>query len=118
MKTTEEMSEHFLDMLYEDVVLLGTNLYKEIYEKTTVTDELIPYYKSALNLYNSLSKENQKVFFEIIQNTITETVVDVLGILDGNVNPDKKLEPQLLINNENTDGILQELFVINYMEEA
>jgi hypothetical protein len=118
MKTTEQMSEQFLNVLHEDVVLLGTNEYKKIFEKTPVNDELIPYYKSALNLFNGLSKENKKVFFEIIQNTISETVADVLGIVDGNINPNTELELQLLLNDENTDGILQDLFIMNYMEEA
>lgn len=57
------------------------------------------------------------MLFEIIEQTMIDTVSTVLGIIDGHVTlADDSFEPKLMLNSKDTEGNLQDEFLINVEE--
>ncbi len=103
--------------LYESIVLENANIYRNLYEEGSSNDDnIIDYWKNALSLYSTFSEMQKDVFFSIIKTVITDTVSNMLGVIDGSSEIGNKWEFQLVLNGKTVDNDLQDSF-LEYVEE-
>ncbi|MED4172383.1 transposase [Halalkalibacterium halodurans] len=106
------MQEAFVKALYESIVKENLNLYKELYETTNVTSKTNEHWTQAIDLYNNLDNEDKAVLFKIIEQTMIDTISNMLGAIDGNSTlKDFEAEPKLLLDSVDTEGELQDYFL-------
>ncbi|WP_146553498.1 transposase [Rummeliibacillus sp. SL167] len=111
------MNEIFVKSLYESVVKENLQLYKNLYETTIVTPKTDSYWKEAIGFYNSLSDENKDILMTVIEQTMIDTISNMLGIIDGSSTlKGCSLEPKLLLDSIDTEGELQDSF-LEFIEE-
>ncbi|MRX72852.1 transposase [Bacillus lacus] len=111
------MNEIFIKSLYESIVKENLELYRELYETTKIGPKTDEYWKAAIGLCNSLTAENKDILIRIIEQTMIDTISNMLGIIDGSSTlKDCSLEPRLLLNSKYTEGELQDLF-LKFIEE-
>lgn len=111
------MNEEFVKSIYETIVKDGEDIYKDLYENTEVTEDIIDYWKKALALYHSLDYTQQSIFMDIIKQTMIDTISSVFGVLDGSSTlSGGEFEFDVKINGVNTEDDLQDAFLA-YVEE-
>ena len=81
---------------------------------TSKTDD---YWKRAIGFYDSLTDENKDILIKIIEQTMIDTISNMLGVIDGSSTlKDCSLEPKLLLDSIDTEGELQDSF-LEFIEE-
>lgn len=111
------MNDIFVKSLYETIIKENLQLYKNLYETTNVTSKTDDYWKKAIGFYNSLTDENKDTLMRIIEQTMIDTISNMLGVIDGSSTlKDCSLEPKLLLDSIDTDGELQDSF-LEFIEE-
>ena len=106
------MNDLFVKSLYESIVNENLQLYKDLYETTNVTSKTDDYWKKAIGFYDSLTDENKDMLMNIIEQTMINTISNMLGVIDGSSTlNDCSLEPKLLLDSIDTEGELQDLFL-------
>jgi len=111
------MKEVFVKSLYDSIVKENLELYKNLYETTTIGPKTSEYWKQAITFYDSLPEENKATLMKIIEQTMIDTISNMLGVIDGSSTlKNCSLEPKLLLDNNNTDGELQDQFLA-FIEE-
>lgn len=106
------MNEIFVKSLYECIVKENLQLYKNLYETTNVTPKTDDYWKQAIGFYDSLTDKNKDTLMRIIEQTMIDTISNMLGVIDGSSTlKDCPLEPKLLLDSNDTEGELQDLFL-------
>ncbi|MCR6108677.1 transposase [Salipaludibacillus agaradhaerens] len=111
------MNEIFVKSLYESIVKENLELYKDLYETTNVTSKTDDYWKKAIGLYDNLTDENKEVLMKIIEQTMIDTISNMLGVIDGSSTMENcSLEPKLLLDSKDTEGELQDSF-LEFIEE-
>ncbi|WP_235989000.1 hypothetical protein [Aquibacillus kalidii] len=114
MSRNEEvkMNDIFVKSLYETIVKENLQLYKDLYETTNVNSKTDDYWKKAIGFYDSLTDENKDTLMKIIEQTMIDTISNMLGVIDGSSTlKDCSLEPKLLLDSIDTDGELQDSFL-------
>ncbi|MGG4506757.1 transposase, partial [Heyndrickxia sporothermodurans] len=92
-------------------------LYKDLYKTTNVTSKTDNYWKKAIGFYDSLTDENKDNLMKIIEQTMIDTISNMLGVIDGSSTlKDCSLEPKLLLDSIDTEGELQDSF-LEFIEE-
>ncbi len=111
------MNDIFVKSLYETIVKENLQLYKDLYETTNVNSKTDDYWKKAIGFYDSLTDENKITLMKIIEQTMIDTISNMLGVIDGSSTlKDCSLEPKLLLDSIDTDGELQDSF-LEFIEE-
>ncbi len=111
------MNDIFVKSLYETIVKENLQLYKNLYETTNVTSKTDDYWKKAIVFYDSLTDENKDTLMRIIEQTMIDTISTMLGVIDGSSTLNNcPLEPKLLLDSNDTEGELQDLF-LEFIEE-
>lgn len=111
------MNEIFIKSIYKSIVEENRSLYKSLFNNTDIDKANDEYWKKSLKLYNSLSEENKEILMTIIQQTMIDTISNMLGIIDGSSTLSGcDAEPKLYLDDADTDGELQDLF-LEYVEE-
>ncbi|WP_399628945.1 transposase [Sporosarcina sp. SG10008] len=106
------MNEIFVKSLYESIAEENLQLYKNLYETTNVTPKIDDYWKNAIGFYDSLTDENKDTLMTIIEQTMIDTISNVLGVIDGSSTlKDCLFEPKLLLDSIDTEGELQDSFL-------
>lgn len=106
------MNEIFVRSLYETIVKENLELYKYMYGTTNVTPKTDGYWKEATSLYDGLNDEQKNTFMRIIEQTMIDTISNMLGVIDGSSTlKDCPVEPELLLDSNGTEGELQDLFL-------
>ncbi|APH04960.1 transposase [Bacillus weihaiensis] len=106
------MNDIFVKSLYETIVKENLQLYKDLYETTNVNSKTDDYWKKAICFYDSLTDENKDTLMKIIEQTMIDTISNMLGVIDGSSTlKDCSLEPKLLLDSIDTDGELQDSFL-------
>lgn len=111
-------TEQFAKAIYETVVTESVQSYKDMFNNMEISSDTDDYSRQAVTLFRSLSKNDQSIFMKIIEQTIIDDVSHVCGIVDGTstlTNCD--IEPKLLLDSEETDEFLQEMFLAHIEEE-
>ena len=111
------MNEIFIKSIYKSIVEENKHLYKNLLDNTDIDKANDEYWKKVLKLYNNLSEENKGVLISIMQQTMIDTISNMLGIIDGRSTLSGcDAEPKLYLDDADTDGDLQDLF-LEYVEE-
>ncbi|WP_059172940.1 hypothetical protein [Bacillus sp. FJAT-27445] len=111
------MNEVFVQSLYKSIVKENLQLYKDLYETTIITPKTDEYWKQSIAFYNSLSQDNKDTLLKIIEQTMIDTISNMLGVIDGSSTlKEGPFEPKLLLNSNDTKGELQNLF-LEFIEE-
>lgn len=111
------MNDIFIKSVYQTIVQENKGIYKRLFEETVIDNRTTEYWKKALSLYNNLSQENKEIMLDVIEQTMIDTVSNIFGIIDGNSTlKDCNVEPKLFLNDRDTDGELQDLF-LEYVED-
>ena len=111
------MNDVFVKSLYESIVKENVQLDKELYETTNVTTNTDDYWKKAIVFYDSLADEDKDVLIKIIEQTMIDTISNMLGVIDGSSTlKDCSIEPKLLLDSIDTEGELQDSF-LKFIEE-
>lgn len=99
------------------VIEENKELYKDLFDNTTIDKRTDEYWKQSLNLYNNLSKDNKEVLMNIIEQTMIDTISNIFEISDGSSTLNGyNIETKLLLNGKDTEGELQDAF-LEYVEE-
>ena len=77
------MIKEKVEIIYESIVEEGIETYRQLYEKTKITDKTIVFWKKAIKLYEKLDSDEKEVFFDIIEQIIIDTTSSIFGIFDG-----------------------------------
>ena len=88
-------------------------------KKYRIVEERINYLKQTMGLYGSLTDENKNALMKIIEQTLVDTISNMLGVIDGSSTlKDCSLEPKLLLDSNDTKGELQDSFIefIEYID--
>ena len=111
------MNDIFVKSLYESIIKENLEIYKDLYETTNVTSKTDDYWKKTIGFYESLTNENKVTLMKIIEQTMIDTISNMLGVIDGSSTlKDCPLEPKLLLDSIDTEGELQDSF-IEFIEE-
>ncbi|MCM3491189.1 transposase [Alkalihalophilus marmarensis] len=111
------MNDIFVKSLYETIVKENLQLYKDLYETTNVNSKTDDNWKKAIGFYDSLTDENKDTLMKIIEQTMIDTISNMLGVIDGSTTlKDCSLESKLLLDSIDTEGELQDLF-LEFIEE-
>ncbi|MGM0865442.1 MAG: transposase [Bacillota bacterium] len=111
------MNEEFVKSLYKSIIEENIELYKVLFETTNPTRVTDDYFGEALGFYESLDKEHKEVFFKLIEQTMIDTVSNILGMIDGSSTLiDCAIEPKLHLDSKDTEGVLQDCF-LEFIEE-
>lgn len=90
-------------------------IYRDLFANVPIENASDAYWKRALDLFNSLSSEQQEVFFEVVRQIAVDTTSNVLGVIDGvNSLEDMNAEFSLTYGDEKQplNGDLQSLFLV------
>ncbi|WP_100332120.1 transposase [Bacillus xiapuensis] len=111
------MNDIFVKSLYESIIKENLQIYKDLYGTTNVTSKTDDYWKKAIDFYDSLTDENKDTLMKIIEQTMIDTISNMLGVIDGSSTlKDCSLEPKLLLDSIDTEGELQDSF-LEFIEE-
>lgn len=111
------MNDIFVKSLYESIIKENQQLYKDLYETTNVTAKTDDYWKKAIGFYDRLTDEDKVIVMRIIEQTMIDTILNMLGVIDGSSTlKGCSLEPKLLLDAIDTEGELQDLF-LEFIEE-
>lgn len=111
------MNGIFVKSLYESIIKENLELDRHLYETTKVGPKTDEYWRAAIGFYNSLTVENKDILMRIIEQTMIDTISNMLGVIDGSSTlKDCSLEPKLLLDSNDTEGELQDLF-LEFIEE-
>lgn len=106
--------QNLIKNLYKYIIKENKEIYKSIFENTTMNDIKDEYWLKGLKLYKNLSKEEKEVLLNIITQVEVDTVSNFLGILDGTVlleGENTEFELKTVKSNKKINGDLQELFL-------
>lgn len=104
----------FAIQLRDAVVEQNAAIYKDIYASTTINSASDLYWKRALTLHAALTPKQRAVLFEIIRQTMVDTVSNVFAVLDGVSPLEDSQEDFVLMSKtdpQKINGDLQELFL-------
>lgn len=106
------MNEIFVKSLYDSIVKEDLQLYKNLYETTNVGPKTDEYWKQAISFYDCLTDENKDILMTILEQTMIDTISNMLGVIDGSSSlKNCSLEPKLLLDSNDTEGELQDYFL-------
>jgi len=74
-------AEQFTAQIKTSIVEDNVRIYRDLFENTkNATD---PYWQRALGFYKSLDENQKEIFFEVIKQTIIDTVSNLFAVIDG-----------------------------------
>ncbi|MEO6992963.1 MAG: transposase [Lacunisphaera sp.] len=106
--------EDFARQFRDAVVQQNAAIYKDLFTSTPINSASDPYWKRALALHAALTPEQRAVLFEIMRQTMVDTVSNVFAILDGVSSLDGCKEDFVLASKtdpQKINGNLQDLFL-------
>ena len=106
------MNKQFVTDILENVVEENLKIYKDLYDSYEITDKTVDYWRNSIQLYQSFDENQKKIFYRILEQTMIDSISNVLGVLDGNSNlSGKQYEISVVINGVNTNSELQDSFL-------
>lgn len=112
------MNEDFIKSVYKTIVQENKKIYIDLLNNTNKDEVSDEYWKQSSKLYNELSQDRKDVFISIIEQIIVDTVSNMFGIIDGSSTLHGcNAEPKLLLDGNDTEGELQDLF-LEYVEDV
>ncbi len=106
------MKKELITAIYNSILIENFKIYKDLLEKTKIGSKTTKYWIETLNFYERMSETDKSVLLKIIEQTMIDTISNMLGIIDGSstaYNFDKEIK--LTIDGHDVDGDLQDLFL-------
>lgn len=106
--------ENFVTQVRSAIIADNMAIYKSLFTSTAVSEATDPYWKRALTLFGTLNEADRAVLFEVIRQTMVDTVSNVLGVLDGSSTLGTSRENFVLTTKTDVtklNGDLQDLFL-------
>ncbi|MDX1999365.1 MAG: transposase [Thermoanaerobaculia bacterium] len=95
-----------------EVVAENLQIYRRLFQETSLAETKDAYWKSALSLYAELSDNQRGQLFKIIHQTIIDTISNMFGLIDGVSSLTGQTEALSLLHGEvHLEGDLQDLFL-------
>ena len=106
------IQKELVTAIYNSILVENVEIYKNLFETTKVGSKTTEYWKSSLGVYEKLSDGDKKVLLKIIEQTIIDTISNMLGAIDGSSTLAKfEHEIGLTAENQNIQGDLQDIFL-------
>ena len=107
------MNEEFVKKIYKTIVEEGVTTYRDLYDNTTINKNTVEYWKKALELYYTFDIAQKEIFFDVIKQTIIDTISSVFGVLDGSSSLlDGNFNFDIKIDGNTTRNELQDTFLM------
>lgn len=102
----------FVESLRKSIIEDNLNYYVNTFKDSKTEEVKDPCWTKAITLFQSLNDEKKEVFFSIIRQVQSDTVSNVLGILDGSTYlNDGGTTFELIADEDKINGDLQDLFL-------
>lgn len=102
--------------LFHSIVEENMSIYRTIFSKEGNPGDWDAYWQNAAALYRSLDESQREVFFSILQQTMIDTVSNVLAVLDNVSSLTDEWRFSVAVNDVDTEEGLQDAFLA-YVEE-
>ena len=103
-----------VSQLRSSVIEENLAIYRDLFQSTSPEGATDPYWVKALTMYQDMTEEQKSVLFEIVRQVMSDTVSNVMGILDG-VSTLDGADDELVLAAKNSgellSGDLQDLFL-------
>jgi hypothetical protein len=76
-------ANNFVDSIRKSVIDENLELYKELFNNTSVETATDMYWKKILSIFHSLTPHQQQIFFEFCRQITVDTTSNILAVLDG-----------------------------------
>ena len=110
------LNEQIGKALYHSIVEDNLAIYRETFNEKGDISEWIEYWQKAVALYRTLDESQREVFFSILRQAITDTVSNVLAVLDNVASLTGDWRFSVTANGVDTEEGLQDAFLA-YVEE-
>jgi len=106
------MQKKLITAIYNSILVENVEIYKSLFETTKIGPKTTEYWKLVLGFYEMLSDDDKQVLFRIIEQTVIDTISNMLGAIDGRSTL-AEFEPEigLTADNQNIQGDLQDIFL-------
>lgn len=106
------MQEKLVSAIYNSILVENIEIYKNLFETTKIGPKTTEYWRETLGLYEKLSGHDKQVLMNMIEQTVVDTISNILGAIDGSSTlADFEPEISLSVENQNIQGELQGLFL-------
>lgn len=106
------MQKELVAAIYNSILVENIEIYRNLFGTTKVGPKTTEYWKLSLGLYEKLIDDDKKVLMKIIEQTVTDTISNMLGVIDGSSTLSEfESEIALVVENQNVQGDLQDLFL-------
>lgn len=106
------MQRELVTAIYNSILVENIEIYKSLFGTTKIGLKTTEYWKSLLGLYEKLSDDDKQVLLRIIEQTVIDTISNMLGAIDGSSTlAELELETGLTVENQNIQGDLQDIFL-------
>lgn len=106
------MQKELVTAIYNSILVENIEIYKNLFETTKVGPKTTEYWRETLGLYEKLSEDDKKVLLKIIEQTVIDTISNMLGAIDGSSTlAEIESEIGLTVDKQCIQGDLQDLFL-------
>ncbi len=111
MLELEEIINEFVKRVYDTSVEDTLEIYKEHFNITR-SDKMTESRREFLKMYSSFTKDQKKIFFDLLKIVIIDSISQIFGIIDGSSYLiGGNMEIEMSIEGKNTEGMLQDYFL-------
>jgi len=105
----------FVEKIRESVIDSNVQIYRNLFQNTSLDQVKDPYWVNALSFFNSLDIKQKEVLFSIIRQVEVDTVSNIFGILDGTSTLYDNQEEEFVLSTDSgaikISGDLQDIFL-------
>lgn len=106
------MQKELITAIYNSILIENVEIYKSLFETTKIGPKTTEYWKSSLGLYEKLTDADKKVLLNIIEQTMIDTISNMLGAIDGTSTlAGFESNIELTVQKQCVQGDLQDLFI-------
>lgn len=78
----------FVSILHSEIIGQNADLYRSLFEGTSIEAASDEYWKQALGLFGNLSLDQREIFFKVIRQVSVDALSNLLAVIDGSVVPE------------------------------
>jgi hypothetical protein len=76
-------SKELANLLKNGIIHENLESYKGLFTNNSPLEIKDPYFKEAVNFFNTLSDDHKQIFFSILRQVMIDSISNVLGVIDG-----------------------------------
>lgn len=106
------MKNELIKVIYNSVLVENIEIYRDLFENSKIEIRTTEYWKSTLELYEKLSSADKQIFLRIVEQTVVDTISNMLGVIDGSSTlTGFQHEIGLTVGNQFIQSDLQDVFL-------